>query len=85
MALVAATEDAWTADTLAGLADTGTTLADDDSELFVGRPAFAAEGTAFALPPDDGEPSESATLAGEYADVLAGPPSGLPPDRGWEA
>ena len=69
------------ADTLAGLAETGTTLA-DGTELFVGRIAFAAEGPAFALPPDDGDPPDFAALAGEYADVLAGPPPGLPPDRG---
>ena len=56
--LVAAPEDAWTADTLAGLADTGTTLA-DGTELFVGLIAFAAEGQAFALPPDDGDPPNS--------------------------
>ena len=39
-ALVAATEDSWKADMLAGLADTGTTLA-DGTELFVGSIAFA--------------------------------------------
>ena len=32
--------------------------------------------------PDDGDTPDSAALAGEYADVLAGPPPGLPPDRG---
>ena len=68
-------------DTLAGLADTGTTLA-HGTELLVGPIAFAADGPAFTLPPDAGDPPDFASLAGEYADVLAGPPPGLPPDRG---
>ena len=68
---------AGTEDTLVGLAETGTTLA-DGTKLFDGRITFAAEGPAFALPPDP----PFATLAGEYADVLTAPPSGLPPDRG---
>ena len=80
-AIQAAAAVAGTADTLAGLAETGTTLA-DGTELFVGRIAFAAEGPACNLPPDDGDPPDFAALAGEYADVLAGPPPGLPPDRG---
>ena len=67
-------------DTLAGLADTSTTLA-DGTKLFVGSIAFAAEGRAFALPPNDGDPPEFATLAGKYSNVLAGQPSCLPPDR----
>ena len=70
-----------TEDTLAGLADTGTTLA-DGTELLDGRIAFAADGPAFTLPVDDGDPPDFAALAGEYADVLADPPPGLPPDRG---
>ena len=37
-------------DTLAGLADTSTTLA-DGTKLFVGSIAFAAEGRAFAFRP----------------------------------
>ena len=41
-------------DTRAGLAETGMTLA-DGTERFAGRIAFAAEGPAFALPPDDGD------------------------------
>ena len=74
---------AWAEDTLAGLADTGTTLP-DGTELFVGRITFAAEGPAFSLPPDAGDPGppDFAALAAEYGDVLAGPPPGLPPDRG---
>ena len=51
--LTAAADAAWAADTLAGLADSCTTLA-DGTELLVGRIAFAAEGPAFALPPDAG-------------------------------
>ena len=71
----------WAEDTLAGLAETGTTLA-NGTELLVGRIAFTADGLAFALPVDDGDPPDFAALAGEYADVLADPPPGLPPDRG---
>ena len=69
---------AFAEDTLAGLADTGSTLA-DATELLVGHIAFATDGPAFTLPPDAGDPPHFATLAGEYADVLAGPPPGLPP------
>ena len=59
----------WAKDTLADLADTGTTLA-DDMELLVGHIAFATDGPAFTLPVDDGAPAHFAALAGEYADVL---------------
>ena len=79
-ALAAAATAVWAADTLAGLADTGTTLS-DGTQLLVGHVAFAAEGPAFTLPLDDGDPPDLAVLAGEYANVLAGPPPGLPPDR----
>ena len=34
------------------------------------------------MPADDGYPPKFAALAGEYADVLADPPPGLPPDSG---
>ena len=61
-ALAAAVEAAWATDTLAGLADSSATLA-DGTELLVGCIAFA-EGTAFSLPPDAGEPPEFAGLAG---------------------
>jgi len=75
--LAAAATAAWAEDTLASLADTGTTLA-DGTELLVGHIAFAADGPACTLPADDGDPPD---FAGEYADVLTGPPPGLPPDR----
>ena len=54
------------------------------AELFVGSISFAAEGAAFAPPPDEGDPPNFAALAGECTDVLAGPEPqpGLPPDRG---
>ena len=80
-AFAAAATAAWAEETLAGLADIGTTLP-DGTELLVGRITFAADGPAFTLPPDDSDPPDFAALAGEYADVLAGPPPGLPPDRG---
>ena len=54
----------------------------DGTELLVGRIAFAADGPAFTLPVDDGDPPDFAALAREYAVVLADPPLGLPPDRG---
>ena len=79
-ALAAAATAVWAADTLAGLADTGTTLS-DGTQLLVGHIAFAAEGPAFTLPLDDGDPPDFAALAGEYANVLAGPPPGLSRDR----
>jgi hypothetical protein len=53
--LAKAATAAWAEDTLAGLADTGTTLA-DGTELLVGHIAFAADGPAFTLPADDGDP-----------------------------
>ena len=40
---------------------------------------FATDGSAFTLSVDDGNPPNFNTLAGEYADVLAGPQQGLPP------
>ena len=43
---------------------------------------LAADGPAFTLPVDAGDPPDFAALAREYADVLADPPPGLPPDRG---
>jgi hypothetical protein len=84
-ALSAAAEAAWATDTLAGLAESGTTLA-DGTEVFVGRIAFAADGPAFTLPgpPDEGDPPDFASLVAGYGDVLGGPPPGLPPDRGPE-
>ena len=55
-------------------AETGTTLA-NGTKLFVGFIASAAEGPAFALSPEDGTLPKFAAEAGEYADVLAGPPT----------
>jgi hypothetical protein len=78
---VAAAAAAWTEDTLAGLAEMGQTLA-DGTELLVGHVTFVTAGPAFTLPPDTGDPPDFAALAHEYADLLAGPPPGLPPDRG---
>ena len=82
-AFAAAAEVAWASDTLAGLGDTGARLA-DGTELFVGHIAFAADGPAFSLPPDAGDPPDFAALAAGCADVLGGPPPGLPPNRGPE-
>ena len=82
-ALAAAAEAAWTTDTLAGLADAGTTL-DDGTDLFIGSVSFAVDGPAFVLPAEDGDPPDAAALVAEYGDVLAGPPPSVPPDRGPE-
>jgi hypothetical protein len=79
--LAAAAEAAWVDDALVGLAECGTMLP-DSSELFVGRISFAAEWHEFNLQPADGEPPDFAALTAEYCDILAGPPPGLPPDRG---
>jgi hypothetical protein len=81
LAAAAAAVMAWTEDTLAGLAEVGHTLT-DGTELLIGHVTFAAAGRTFTMPPDTGNPSDFAALAHEYADVLAGPPPGLPPDRG---
>ena len=67
---------------MAGLSDSGTTLA-DGTALLVGQISFAEDGPAFTLPADDGDTPEFAALACEYADVpLSDPPPGLPPDHG---
>jgi hypothetical protein len=73
--LTSAAKAAWAVDTLAGLADSGLTLA-DGMELLVGRISFAADGPAFIFPPGAGDPQEFAALAAEYGDVprLGGPP-----------
>ena len=58
--------------------DTGVTLP-DGTELFISSITFAADGPAFTLPPEDGDPPEFAALADEYAEVLW--PSSRPPAR----
>jgi hypothetical protein len=47
-ALAVAAEAAWTTDTLAGLADAGTTL-DDGTDLFIGSVSFAVDGPLDAV------------------------------------
>ena len=44
----------------------------------------SADDLSFSLPSDAPDPPEFAALASEFADVLGGPPPGLPPDRGAE-
>ena len=53
--LAAVATAAWAKDILACLADSGTTLA-DSTGLLVGKISFAADGPAFTLPADDGDP-----------------------------
>jgi len=54
----------------------------DGTALLLGQLAFSAAQKQFVLPPDLGDPPEFVDMAREFADVLAGPPPGLPPDRG---
>ena len=70
-AFAAAASAVWAEDTLAGLADTGTTLADGREllDVLVSRIAFAADGLAFTLPDDDGDPPDFAALADDYETI----------------
>ncbi len=52
--------------------------------LFYGSFSLLTEDLSFSLPDETGDYPDFATLAAEYAAVLAGPPPGLPPDRGAE-
>jgi hypothetical protein len=70
-------------DTLTGLADADATF-DVSTDLLIGSVLFAADGSAFVLPAEDGDHPDAAALVAEYGDVLAGPLPGLPPDRGPE-
>ena len=56
----------------------------DGTALFYGSFSLLTEDLSFSLPAETGDPPDFATLAAEYAAVLAGPPPGLPPDRGAE-
>ena len=72
--MLAAATAASAEDTLASLADS--------CALRVRQILFAARRLRCPVPADDGYPPKFAALAGEYADVLADPPPGLPPDSG---
>ena len=72
--MIAAATAASAEDTLASLADS--------CALRVRQILFAARRLRCPVPADDGYPPKFAALAGEYADVLADPPPGLPPDSG---
>jgi hypothetical protein len=82
MAAVAAQED-WAATVLASLAETAPVLSDGTC-LFLGHFSLLSGDVSFSLPAEEHDPPEFVALAAEYADVLAGPPPGLPPDRGPE-
>ena len=79
----AAAQDAWAADTLAGLAEHGLTL-EDGTEVGLGTISIAAEDLSFGLSAAEQDPAEFESLKTEFATVLAGPPPGMPPDRGPE-
>ena len=77
----AARDDAWAADTLAGLAEKGCLVLDDCSIVGMGSFAFiAVEDLSFARAASEADPPEFESLKREFAEVLAGPPPGLPPD-----
>ena len=67
---------------LEDLATDGFVTLPDGTALLLGQLAFCAAEEQFVLPPDLGDPPEFVDMAREFADVLAGPPPGLPPDRG---
>ena len=56
----------------------------DATCLFLGHLTLHSEDVSFSLPAEESDPPEFGALAAEYAEVLAGPPPGLPPDRGPE-
>ncbi len=56
----------------------------DGTALFYGSFSLLTEDLSFSLPGETWDPPDFAALAAEYAAVLAGPPPGLPPDRGAE-
>ena len=84
---VAASAEAGPAAWAPGLAEalaSGEVTLSDGTELLFGVVHFCAEENPFSLPAEGGDPPEFQALAREFADVLAGPPPGLPPDRGPE-
>ena len=84
-AVQAASDNAWAADTLAGLAEKGSLVLDDGSIVGVGSFAFImAEDLSFAPASSEADPPEFKSLKREFEEVLAGPPPGLPPDSGPE-
>jgi len=83
-AAVAAAENAWAADTLAGLADGEGMLLNDGTVVGLGSISIAAEDLSFSTPVEEADPPEFEDLKRDFAATLAGPPPGLPPDRGPE-
>jgi hypothetical protein len=69
-ALAAVAEAAWTRDTLAGLADAGTTL-DYGTDLFIGSVSFAMDCPAFVLLAEDSDPPDGAALITEFGDTTS--------------
>ncbi len=83
LAVAAAGED-WASEVLASLA-AGERSLRDGTALFYGSFGLLTEhlsSGALSLPAETGDPPDFATLAAEYAAVLASPPSGLQNDRG---
>ena len=78
----AASDDAWAADTLAGLVEKGSLVLDNCSIVGVGSFAFiTAEDLSFAPATSEANPPKFKSLKREFAEVLARPPPVLPPDR----
>ncbi len=82
LAVAAAGED-WASGVLASLA-AGDRVLRDGTALFYGSFSLFPKDLSFSLPAETGDPPDFETLAAEHAAVLAGPPPGLPPDRGAE-
>jgi hypothetical protein len=82
LAVAAAGED-WASGVLASLAE-GERVLRDGTALFYGPFSLLTKDLSFSLPAETGNHPDFATLAAEYAAVLACPPPGLPPDRGAE-
>ena len=80
----AASDDAWAADTLAGLAEKGCLVLDNGSIVGVGSFAFIAAEDLSASAASEADPSEFESLKREFAEVLAGPSLGLLSDSGPE-
>ncbi len=87
LAVAAAGKD-WASGVLASLA-AGERVLRDRTALFYGSFSLLTENLSFSLtedlsfssPAETGDPPDFATLAAEYAAVLAGPPPGFPPAR----
>ena len=77
---IAAAEDSWAANMLAGLADGEGTLLNDGTVVGLGSIFIAAEDLSFSTLVEEADQPEFEDLKRYFALTLAGPPQGLPPD-----